>query len=163
MAAKEYVLESVGALDDGQLAFLMRKPDGTLHQHTVPPWTFTRRAGEYGIDPQDWDTLLDVVLHEELADTDGPGLHDADTVEDARGALLARVERCRKNRVTVTVPGKKDLTEALAAALPVDIVDVARAEMDTDLTRRAVRQRREQGRGKVTPGRFEWVPPGKRP
>lgn len=38
--------------------------DGSAHVHVFPPETLAWRATEYGIDPADTDTLLELILHE---------------------------------------------------------------------------------------------------
>lgn len=40
------------------------RPDNLLHCHVFPKTTMASRAAEYGIEPTDTDTLLDIVLHE---------------------------------------------------------------------------------------------------
>lgn len=58
---------------------MMLKPDGYGHGITFPKQTLEYRAGEYGIDPDDVETLLDVVLHEPfLPDLSDPASHPAD-------------------------------------------------------------------------------------
>jgi len=42
----------------------MTQPDGTRVRHVFPPETLHWRAAEYGYDPTDAASLLDVVLHE---------------------------------------------------------------------------------------------------
>ncbi|QQM45207.1 hypothetical protein [Streptomyces liliifuscus] len=43
---------------------LYKAPSGDVRAHVFPKNTLAWRAAEYGIDPADIDTLLDVVLHE---------------------------------------------------------------------------------------------------
>lgn len=71
--------------------------DGTVipGTHTFPEDTMEWRAAEYGIDPADLDTLLDIVLHEpHLPDDDQPelSLHNAPTIDAARDRHLARIK-----------------------------------------------------------------------
>ncbi|TMR91455.1 hypothetical protein [Nonomuraea basaltis] len=40
------------------------RPDGVPHMMIVPHSTWEWRCAEYGVDPDDMDTLLDIVLHE---------------------------------------------------------------------------------------------------
>jgi len=40
------------------------RPDGKIHCHVFPKDTLQNRAAEYGIDPADRETLMDIVLHE---------------------------------------------------------------------------------------------------
>lgn len=56
-----------------------RRPDGTLGGHLFPKDTLLWRALEYGIDINDVDTLLDVILHEPLIpDPTEPANHGTD-------------------------------------------------------------------------------------
>lgn len=59
-----------------------------------PEDTLEWRAAEYGIDPNDTATLLDIVLTEPFLTPEdwanGPTLYDADTIDDARTAHIAR-------------------------------------------------------------------------
>ncbi|MER7814553.1 hypothetical protein [Streptomyces sp. NPDC096153] len=48
-------------------------PTGHVHEHIFPTTTLEWRSAEYGIDPEDTETLLDVILHEPfLPDLDDP-------------------------------------------------------------------------------------------
>ena len=97
---------------------LMLKPDGTHHAHLMPGGTLEWRAAEYGIDPDDVDALLEVVLHEPYMATvddvehgpryadNGPDLWTADNTDEARDAHLARVKACP---VRIDVKGEKAL------------------------------------------------------
>jgi hypothetical protein len=69
--------------------------------YVIPHSTFFHRSAEYGLDPSDFDTLLDVVIHEhhfELHHTDPTFLYNTDE-KTAREAHLARVAAA-KQRVT---------------------------------------------------------------
>lgn len=73
-------------------------PDGTLHGYGFPQSTLMQRAAEYGIDPSNVDTLLDVVLHEpymSLQHTDPSFLWNTDQAT-ARTAHLGRVAQVHK-------------------------------------------------------------------
>ena len=75
----------------------MELADGSIirGKHAFPVDTLEWRAAEYGIDPADLDTLLDIVLHEPfLGEPDQPDmlLYDAPTVEEARAYHLARID-----------------------------------------------------------------------
>ncbi|RSD22014.1 hypothetical protein [Amycolatopsis eburnea] len=75
--------------------------DGTVHNraHIMPADTLEWRAAEYGIDPADTATLLDVVLAEPyLSEEDwatGHQLHDAPDIDTARRAHIARCARAK--------------------------------------------------------------------
>lgn len=66
----------------------------TIGCHVFPTDTLEWRAAEYGIDPSDVDTLMDIVLAEPyLTETHwatGSQLHDADTIDQARADHIAR-------------------------------------------------------------------------
>lgn len=115
------------------------RPDGTTHLHVFPADTLTWRAAEYGIDPADTTTLLDIVLHE-------PHLTDPDTYDppaaqalrqraghtapvtlatarsrdEARQAHLARIEYTKATRTHVVSGGPAG--RAAAGGDPLDII-----------------------------------------
>lgn len=81
--------------------------DGKPHAHLIPTAALEWRAAEYGIDPTDIDTLLEILLHEpHMAMTEeteeqppryadpGPALWEADSTAAARAAHLSRVKNC---------------------------------------------------------------------
>lgn len=82
------------------------RPDGGTIIHLMPAAILDWRAAEFGIDPTDVETLLEVVLHEphmpmtDDAETgprfadDGPDLWTADNTVAARESHLARVQAC---------------------------------------------------------------------
>lgn len=80
-----WVVERVHTDDDGTVV---------TSQHFFPPDTLEWRAAEYGIDPSDVDTLMDIVLAEPyLTDqhwATGSQLHDANTIDQARADHIAR-------------------------------------------------------------------------
>lgn len=75
--------------------------DGTVQRfrHMFPVDTTEWRAAEYGIDPADTATLLDIVLAEpHLSEEDwaaGHQLHDAPDIDTARRDHLARCARAK--------------------------------------------------------------------
>ncbi|WP_143264372.1 hypothetical protein [Amycolatopsis kentuckyensis] len=75
--------------------------DGTVmrFRHLFPLDTLEWRAAEYGIDPADTATLLDIVLAEPyLSEEDwatGHQLHDAPDIDTARADHLARCARAK--------------------------------------------------------------------
>lgn len=97
-------------------AEIMYRPDGIslwrvteVHsgdktfQHFFPSDTMEWRAAEYGLDLNDFETLLDIVLAEPYLDNpperlgQPAELFSADTVEEARGIYLPRIQAA-KNR-----------------------------------------------------------------
>jgi hypothetical protein len=124
----------------------MLRPDGMLHVHTMPQDILEWRAAEYGIDPADTDTLLEIVLHEphmrvteETDDTparyadDGPSLKEAVSTAAARTAHLARVKACP---VQIEVRGQAVLAQVRTSHEP-DLARV-RAMRESVDTRRWV-------------------------
>lgn len=98
-----------GADTDEPVWLIEMSTDGKLvptHGHGFPHSSLHWRAAEYGIDPHDLDTLLDVVLcepHMNVRHTDPMFLYNTDE-ETARNAHLARVADVR-TRVMHADPG----------------------------------------------------------
>lgn len=98
------------------------RPDGTTHIHAFPTDTLTWRAAEYGIDPTDTDTLLDIVLHEpHMPDDDRPQPTPANR-DTARADLLAQIADAKANHVRVVSPGRRSLYGANSATDPLDLI-----------------------------------------
>ncbi|MFC6884678.1 MULTISPECIES: hypothetical protein [Actinomadura] len=86
MAADEYRVTAVEETAIGTTPCWMVtlvRPDGGRSGHVFPKSTLEWRAAEYGIDPDDIEALLDIVLHEPYLPDPGP------TPEGARGAGAA--------------------------------------------------------------------------
>lgn len=102
------------------------KADGATHAYLISTVALEWRAAEYGIDPADVDTLLDVILHEphipmtddgsgpRYAD-DGPDLLSAENTSAAREAHLARI---KNSPVRITVKNAKGLDTIRAGHQP---------------------------------------------
>lgn len=96
-----WVADGVQTLDDGS---------EVRYQHLFPLETLEWRAAEYGIDPADTATLLDIVLTEpHLTEEDwaaGHRLHDAPDIDTARVDHLARCARSKlRHRISTRTPG----------------------------------------------------------
>ncbi|MFF0055688.1 hypothetical protein ACFYRI_14985 [Streptomyces microflavus] len=116
---------------------------GRGHVHVFPQETLAWRAAEYGIDPTDTDTLLDIILHEPfLPDLSTPEaaaadpaartglnvttlntkgakvepvqLHNAPTTKAARDAHLLRINNVKQDH-HVQVPAGKGVKDPRAA------------------------------------------------
>ncbi|GAA1769857.1 hypothetical protein [Nonomuraea bangladeshensis] len=142
------------------------RPDGQAHMHLIPHSTWEWRCAEYGIDPDDLDTLLDVVLHEPwipdpadvlalgqpgvaevLQETHGlptcwtPGVPDADRL----AAHLARIEAVKTHRV-VMVPENRQFRQGvvdfagLAMTVPEDPLEPVKTLTRLDPARVAARR-----------------------
>lgn len=110
------------------------RPDGRPWMHIFPHSALEWRSALYGIDPEDVDTLLDVILHGPwipsphdalaladpaaaavLADTHGfptcwtPGVSDVDRLQ----AQLARIDAVKKHRVKMEPEKKQTRQDAL--------------------------------------------------
>lgn len=110
------------------------RPDGVAIMHMFPHSTMEWRCAEYGIDPEDVETLLDVILHEPfipsdndmlalldpaasqvLRDTKGfptcwtPDVPDTDRLQ----AHLARIESVKRHLVSLENAPKADRQAAL--------------------------------------------------
>lgn len=118
------------------------RPDGTVGNHIMPISILEWRAAEYGIDPTDVDTLMEVILHEPhmapaddtqhsvAAAEDGPDLWAADNTDTARAAHLARVKSCP---VQIGVRGSKALAPIRARHRPdPDRIRAMREAVDTN-------------------------------
>lgn len=71
--------------------------DGRKWTYIIPHCTFHWRSVEYGIDPEDFETLLDIALHEHhvnLQHTDPTFLYNTDE-GTARKAHLARIAEAK--------------------------------------------------------------------
>lgn len=60
----KYVVSHVQADGAENWQIYMELPGGMMWAHIIPKDTFEWRAAEYGIDPDDTETLLQMVLHE---------------------------------------------------------------------------------------------------
>lgn len=92
----EVVTEILGT--DSTPCWRVRSTDaqGRIHEHIFPEVTLTWRAAEYGIDPADTATLLDIVLHEPfLPDLDDPDEAAKDPAAKAGLTVPARIANGR--------------------------------------------------------------------
>lgn len=76
------------------------------HEHRFPHEALHWRAAEYGIDPADSATLLDIVLHEPHIDTrhENPDFVYNTDEESARLAHLAKIVTAKQESVQITDP-----------------------------------------------------------
>ena len=98
----------------------MLRADGQPHAHIMPTAALDYRAAEYGIDPADTDSLLEVLLHEPFMepaeDEDGqrPGWADGSvdlwTADNTDAAREAHLNRVKGSRVRIEVRGVPGLT-----------------------------------------------------
>jgi hypothetical protein len=133
------------------------KPDQTTHLHIFPHNTLEWRCAEYGIDHEDLDTLLTVILHEPFIPDPGdplvwqdetalavvqetadlptcwtPGVSDQTRLQ----AHLARIDAVKAHRVQVQDAPRKDRQAALryvgsrrvADPTPLDPIRAARLD-----------------------------------
>jgi hypothetical protein len=97
------------------------RPDGQAHLHVLPVDTLAWRAAEYGIDPADLDTLLDVVLHEPHMPDDGRPQSTPASRDAARADLLQRIADTKANRVRIVSPPRRGPSGAPSAD-PLDLI-----------------------------------------
>jgi hypothetical protein len=102
-------VEFTDAIDDGQGHWIVHRRVTRTEEgsepvveegiHSFPYDALEWRAAEYGIDPSDVDTLMDIILTEPyIAATDyepGTTLYDAPSIEDARKAHLSRCAKVK--------------------------------------------------------------------
>lgn len=103
-----------------------QNPDGSRYAYALPSFTFENLSVEYGFDPDDIDSLLDIAIHqlhipplEDLPDDEDPAFQkgisvsggkahfgNAPTSETAKAAHLERVKWVKENMVEVRFPEK---------------------------------------------------------
>jgi hypothetical protein len=102
-------VEFTDAIDDGQGHWIVHRRVTRTEEgsepvveegiHAFPHDALEWRSAEYGIDPSDVDTLMDIILTEPyIASTDyepGTTLYDAPSIEDARKAHLSRCAKVK--------------------------------------------------------------------
>ncbi|MGW6499314.1 hypothetical protein [Nonomuraea angiospora] len=165
------------------------RPDGGAHIHIIPHSTWEWRCAEYGIDPDDMDTLLDIVLHEPwipdpddalalvqpgaaevLKETRGlptcwtPGVPDADRL----AAHLARIESVKTHRVLM-VPENRQFRQdvvdyvGLDMTVPKDPLEPVKTLTRLDPARVAARRKSvdyyRAGRAGLVTPNFDVKPP----
>lgn len=143
MPEKWTISDIVAFQSGGQPCWLvsLTRPDGNIANHLMPTVTLEWRAAEYGVDPTDVDTLLDIILHEPHMPTvddpqhgphyadDGPDLWTADNTATAREAHVARIKACN---VRIDVRGVKALDTIRAGHRPDnDRIRKMREQVDT--------------------------------
>jgi hypothetical protein len=123
MPPRTRIVESVTEQMDGSADcwhVVTRAADGHGITHVFPKTTLEWRAAEYGIDPTDADTLLDVVLHEQILDDDTAAritadLFEAPSTSRARDAHLARIDGHKQQRERIVIDGENNPLDAIRA------------------------------------------------
>lgn len=121
-----WVIDRVTTLDDGSKE---------LGVYVMPLDTLEWRAAEYGIDPSDVDTLMDVVLaeHHLTPEEHGhvPVLFTADTVDEARRAHLAACAAA-KLRCRISTRGSDHVLNRVKTGSPMhpDAINMKRKLVD---------------------------------
>jgi hypothetical protein len=101
MSPQSFTIEEVHEIQSGGASYFrvhLRRDDGLLHGYAFPADTIVWRAAELGLDPEDVDTILDVVLHEPFITT--AANPTTETRSQARAVHLARVTDA-KSRVVI--------------------------------------------------------------
>jgi hypothetical protein len=117
-----WVVEGMRHHDDGTSIRL---------QHTFPLDTLEWRAAEYGIDPADTATLLDIVLAEPYLTKEdwatGHRLHDAPDIDTARADHLARCARAKlRHRLSTRTAGHPCRRVAAESPLHPEAIELKR-------------------------------------
>lgn len=124
--------------------------DGSTEEgcHVMPHDVLEWRAAEYGIDPSDVDTLMDIVLAEpyltEEEQSTGANLADAATVQEAREAHLARCAKA-KLRHRMSTRGKDHKLNKIKQESPINPEAV---QLKQELVEHARGQHHEQSRAR---------------
>lgn len=111
-------------------------------RHTFPQDTLEWRAAEYGIDPADTATLLDIVLAEPYLTPDdwaaGHRLHDAPDIPTARADHLARCARAKlRHRLATRTAGHPCRRVAAESPLDLEAIELKRALVERARTAHA--------------------------
>ncbi|MFD9223823.1 hypothetical protein ACFWDI_28420 [Streptomyces sp. NPDC060064] len=113
---------------------------GNIHEHVFPHVTLAWRAAEYGIDPADTATLLDIILHEPLL----PDLEDPDEAAKDPAARVGMTVPARRanGRVRVGDPEPVRLHNAvtIADARTAHLMRIAEAKKQTRIDAPSGRQ-----------------------
>lgn len=108
----------------------LQRPDGSLRRNVFPKSTLAWRAAEYGIDPNDTEALLDVVLHEPFAPhPDNPLTAGADPVL-AAGLLSPALVSRGTTRAGDLVPTTLYTAETTEKAREAHLMRIAHAKME---------------------------------
>jgi hypothetical protein len=146
MAARVRIVESVfeepnGAVDCWYV--ITRAPGDGGITHVFPKGIFEWRAAEYGVDPQDIGTLLDMILHEQLMDDEeGAALQrDVSAARSTAAARQAYSDRLAalKQRTRIILDGKDNPLDAIRAK-PGISADGLRAKREVVDTARWLKQ-----------------------
>lgn len=113
--------------------------------HCFPKDTLEWRAAEYGLNPADTTTLLDIVLAEPfLTPADhlpGESLHDAPTIEAARTAHVARCAQAKlRGRVSTRAAALKAAGGVLDPILTTSPMSAEALSLKKEFTERARRE-----------------------
>lgn len=124
------------------------RENGSKWLHLIPKTTLHWRSGEYGIDPLDVDTLMDIILHEGYVPTQQqeqanpslkakslPWLLETDNTADA---LKYHIQRIRSAAVQFKIRGNKALDPIRQGHQP-DHDLISEVKQSVDLHRWAVK------------------------
>jgi hypothetical protein len=129
MASRIRAVESVEEQRHGDTEcwhVVTRAGDGHGLTHVFPKAALEWRAAEYGISPADTDTLLDVILHEQLFDEETAeaaknSLAAAASTADARQAHLARITASKQGGERIVLDGKDSPLDTIRARPGIDM------------------------------------------
>lgn len=96
-----------------------QRDDGSKHLFLIPKMALSCRAAEYGVDPEDVDTLMDLIMHEfrsptEMQEDADPGLKSKKLprllqVQNTSDALKFHQQRMRQSPIQYKIKGNKAL------------------------------------------------------
>lgn len=123
------------------------RDDGSTIKHvmTFPEDILEWRAAEYGIDPEDKETLLDIVLYEPLLpDDDQPelSLHQAPSIEAARTRHLERIQAVIGQKPGNRPAGFDPVREQIKAMVPMNPVAISLKAQYVGKAREAIARER---------------------
>lgn len=107
-----------------------QRPDGSVRRHVFPKSTLAWRAAEYGIDPADTGTLLDIVLHEHFAPHPDNPLTAADDPVLAAGLFSRAAVSRGMTRAGDLVPTTLYTAETTEQAREAHLMRIAHAKTE---------------------------------
>jgi hypothetical protein len=152
-------IEFLSAVDDGRGHFIVQRritdDQGGVAEgvHIFPYDTLEWRAAEYGIDPSDVDTLLDVVLAEPYLSPEdwstGPSLYGEDD-HDMAEVRQAHLSRCARVKLANRISTRGTSADPLTLIRETHQMDADAVEIKRQLVARGREQARHTAKVKRT-------------
>lgn len=135
----ELILATVDRTDDDGVV--------TRMAHLIPKEAMEWRAAEYGIDPADTDTLLDIVLHEPHVQVDKElQLYTAPDVESARAHLLEKVGKLKADSARGRALGQDKAKEVRGRLISMCHMNPEAVSLKTQMVQHQMGQIRQQAK-----------------